>query len=396
MTILLVDDNPMNLFVIEKILKSGGYIDYVSLGSAYDLFSYLEAKPARNKIDLILLDIMMPEIDGIEACRRIKQNDKFKDIQVIFVTALEDKEKLSEAFEAGGIDYVTKPINKVELLARIHAALRLKNELDWHTEKEKQLKQELDLAVRVQQSLLSKKLEQQNLYIDVSYSPSSNLAGDMYYWYAISETRYAVILFDMMGHGISASLVCMYISSVLREAIRTLVEPELVIKELNRYMLLLQEDKSSILYYFTAIYLVIDTEQQIVQYVNAGHPAGYALLDGKETVALNKGCCAVGIFDEIEIITQTLHYQDSIQLVMYTDGVLEAMDTCEIKAEESLQAIASHIWDKKKCPISNLLEAEQLAHQTDDICVVLLQSNTQTSLSHTEHVQQYHAEKSLM
>lgn len=304
MTILLVDDNQVNLFVIEKILKNAGYDNCVSLASAYELFDYLQLDvqdSTGNSVDLILLDIMMPEIDGIEACKRIKKNERFKDIQIIFVTALEDKNKLAEALDIGGVDYITKPINKTELLARIRVALRLKAELDWHTQQEKKIQYELDLATHVQRSLLSPPLNENNIQIAVSYLPSSNLAGDMYYWHKINDHRYAVILLDMMGHGISAALVCMFISSVLREAVKQLIEPELVIKELNRYMTLLRNGKEDNLYYFTAIYLVMDTEQKTIEYVNAGHPSGYALIDEKTLVPLNQGSCAVGFFDEIEV-----------------------------------------------------------------------------------------------
>ena len=79
---------------------------------------------------------MMPEIDGLEVCRRL-QEEKFKDIPIIFVTALEDANKLAEALDMGAMDYITKPINKVELLARMRVALRLKSELNWHKNKKK-------------------------------------------------------------------------------------------------------------------------------------------------------------------------------------------------------------------------------------------------------------------
>lgn len=264
MTILLVDDNRVNLYVIEKILKADGYQDYVSLQSAKELFQYLDPSnvPQCNEVDAILLDVMMPEMDGIEACRILKEDPRLKDIQVIFVTALEDKGKLSEALDVGGIDYITKPINKVELLARLRVALRLKSELDWHTNQERNIERELNLAARVQQSLLSPPVEQKDLMITASYLPSFNLAGDLYYWDKIDDHRYAVILLDMMGHGVSASLVCMYISSVLREAIKKLVDPELVIAELNRYMSLLQNEKENLLYYFTGVCFIIDTQKR--------------------------------------------------------------------------------------------------------------------------------------
>lgn len=378
MTILLVDDNQVNLFVIEKILKNAGYDNCVSLASAYELFDYLQLdvkNPTGNSVDLILLDIMMPEIDGIEACKRIKQSERFKDIQIIFVTALEDKNKLAEALDIGGVDYITKPINKIELLARIRVALRLKAELDWHTQQEKKIQYELDLATHVQRNLLSPPLNENNIQITVSYLPSSNLAGDMYYWYKINDHCYAVILLDMMGHGISAALVCMFISSVLREAVKQLIEPELVIKELNRYMTLLRNGNEDNLYYFTAIYLVIDTEQKTVEYVNAGHPSGYALIDEKTLVPLNQGSCAVGFFDEIEVKTQRVQYEQDIQIILFTDGVLEAMGPCEIESDKHLQTLTSTKWDYTQCLIDHLLSKEKQDNQPDDMCVLMIQAH---------------------
>ncbi|MFJ7890634.1 SpoIIE family protein phosphatase [Lysinibacillus xylanilyticus] len=377
MTILLVDDNQVNLFVIEKVLKNAGYDNCVSLTSAYELFDYLQLdapNPTGNSADLILLDIMMPEIDGIEACKRIKQNKRLKDIQIIFVTALEDKNKLAEALDIGGVDYITKPINKTELLARIRVALRLKAELDWHTQQEKNIQYELDLATHVQRSLLSAPLNEANIQIEVSYLPSSNLAGDMYYWHKIDDQRYAIILLDMMGHGIPAALVCMFISSVLREAVKQLVDPELVIKELNRYMTLLHNGKEDNHFYFTAIYLVIDTEQKTIEYVNAGHPSGYALVDKKTLVPLKRGSCAVGFFDEINVQKQFIQYNEDVQLILYTDGVLEAMGPCEMESEKHLQTLISTKWDYSKRLIDNLLPKEKQEQQPDDMCVLMIQA----------------------
>ncbi|WP_285395317.1 fused response regulator/phosphatase [Lysinibacillus sp. fls2-241-R2A-57] len=378
MTILLVDDNKVNLFVIENVLKNAGYDNCISLTSAYELFDYLQLdapNPKGNSVDLILLDIMMPEIDGIEACKRIKQNERLKDIQIIFVTALDNKNKLAEALDIGGVDYITKPINKTELLARMRVALRLKAELDWHTQQEKKIQYELDLATHVQRSLLSAPINEDNIQIEVSYLPSSNLAGDMYYWHKINDHRYAIILLDMMGHGISAALVCMFISSVLREAVKQLVEPELVIKELNRYMTLLQNGKEGNLFYFTAIYLVIDTKQKTIEYVNAGHPSGYALVDEKTLVPLNQGSCAVGFFDEIDVQKQFIQYNENVQIILFTDGVLEAMGPCEIESEKQLQALASTKWDFSQRLIDNLLSKEQQENQPDDMCVVMIQAH---------------------
>jgi len=377
-SILIVDDNPVNIFVIEKILKQAGYHDLVSLNSAQELFEYIQFgkdSSRHNEIDLILLDIMMPEIDGLEVCRRLQKEEKFKDIPIIFVTALEDANKLAEALDMGAMDYITKPINKVELLARMRVALRLKSELNWHKEQEENLRNELDLATQVQRNLLSSPLREDYIKIEASYLPSFKLAGDMYYWYKIDENRYGIILLDVMGHGISASLVCMFISSVLRETIKSLIDPELVIKDLNKYMTLLHNENDDIPYYFTAIYLVVDTEKRTIEYVNAGHPSGYVLVDETNMVELNRGSCAVGFFDEIKVEKTVIPFEKNAQIVLFTDGVLEAIANDEFEAEEKLRTFTERKWGDLEGEIEGFYKGEQKKAQSDDMCLIMIQTN---------------------
>ncbi|WP_242280410.1 fused response regulator/phosphatase [Bacillus cereus group sp. BfR-BA-01428] len=378
MSILIVDDNPVNIFVIEKILKQAGYQDLVSLNSAQELFEYIQFgkdSSRHNEIDLILLDIMMPEIDGLEVCRRLQKEEKFKDIPIIFVTALEDANKLAEALDIGAMDYITKPINKVELLARMRVALRLKSELNWHKEQEENLRNELDLATQVQRNLLSSPLREEHIKIEASYLPSFKLAGDMYYWYKIDENRYGIILLDVMGHGVSASLVCMFISSVLRETIKCLIDPELVMKDLNKYMTLLHNENDNIPYYFTAIYLVVNTEDRTIEYVNAGHPSGYVLVDETNVVELNRGSCAVGFFDEIKVEKTVIPFEKNAQIVLFTDGVLEAIANDEFEAEERLRTFTERKWGDLKEEIEEFYKEEQKEAQSDDMCLIMIQTN---------------------
>ncbi|ONH02257.1 fused response regulator/phosphatase [Bacillus cereus] len=378
MSILIVDDNPVNIFVIKKILKQAGYQDLVSLNSAQELFEYIhfgKDSSRHNEIDLILLDIMMPEIDGLEVCRRLQKEEKFKDIPIIFVTALEDANKLAEALDIGAMDYITKPINKVELLARMRVALRLKSELNWHKEQEENLRNELDLATQVQRNLLSSPLREEHIKIEASYLPSFKLAGDMYYWYKIDENRYGIILLDVMGHGVSASLVCMFISSVLRETIKSLIDPELVMKDLNKYMTLLHNENDNIPYYFTAIYLVVNTEDRTIEYVNAGHPSGYVLVDETNVVELNRGSCAVGFFDEIKVEKTVIPFEKNAQIVLFTDGVLEAIASDEFEAEEKLRTFTERKWGDLEEEIEEFYKEEQKEAQSDDMCLIMIQTN---------------------
>ncbi|KQL17855.1 fused response regulator/phosphatase [Cytobacillus solani] len=377
MGILIVDDNQSNLFVIENILKRAGYDNYLSLTSAKELFAYFQQEsPLPIKADIILMDIMMPEMDGIEACRRLQQMPHLKDIPVIFVSALEDSNKVVEALDAGGIDYVMKPINKTELLARIRVALRLKYEKDWHIERDEKIRNELNLSMQVQTSLLSETVHKENLLLTASYLPAYKLAGDMYYWQKLDENRYAAIQLDMMGHGISASLVCMFISSVLRDAITSGSDPEYVMKELNRWMNSLNRRNQQIPYYFTAIYLVLDTKKKCIEYVNAGHPTGFALIDNKEITELASNTCAVGFFEDIQISKSVITYTDSVQLLLCTDGVEESIEKYEENGYEFLKEKAAAYWTEaeNKQPIDYLLSRKQQANAEDDMCVVLIQA----------------------
>ncbi|MBP2241013.1 sigma-B regulation protein RsbU (phosphoserine phosphatase) [Cytobacillus eiseniae] len=377
MGILIVDDNQSNLFVIENILKRAGYNEYLSLTSAKELFAFFQRKsPTQMQVDTILMDIMMPEMDGIEACKRLQQIPHLKDIPVIFVTALEDSNKVAQALDAGGIDYVMKPINKIELLARIRVALRLKYEKDWHFEQDEKIRNELDLSMQVQTSLLSEPIDNENILITASYLPAFKLAGDMYYWQRIDEHRYAAIQLDMMGHGISASLVCMFISSVLRDAITKDPDPEFVIKELNRWMSSLNYRNQQIPYYFTAIYLVLDTKNKRIEYVNAGHPTGFAFIDHHKVVELKSNACAIGFFDEMNSKKAVITYSEKIQMLLCTDGVEEAIEKYEPNGFKFLIEKASTYWGecKKKRPIDYLLSKKQQANAEDDMCVVFIQS----------------------
>ena len=119
--ILAVDDNSINRIMLEKILTKAGYQIKV-LGDSEEFLNLIN----NIKPDLMLLDLMMPKIDGLELCRLIKAKNHYKEIPIIFLTANDAKENVIEAFRSGAVDYVTKPFNNEELLARIQTHIELK------------------------------------------------------------------------------------------------------------------------------------------------------------------------------------------------------------------------------------------------------------------------------
>jgi len=120
-TIMVIDDTPANLKLLEEMLRGRGYRVMQFPRGAMALKA-----AAKNPPDLILLDIMMPEMDGFEVCRRLKAEERLKEIPVLFISSLDDTDSKLKAFSEGGVDYVTKPFQETEVLAWVKTHLELR------------------------------------------------------------------------------------------------------------------------------------------------------------------------------------------------------------------------------------------------------------------------------
>ncbi len=150
-TILVIDDSPTNLEILHDVLGGAGYEVLVEM----DGISGIEQVES-NPPDLILLDVMMPKMDGFETCRRLQANPSVKDIPIIFITALTEAEEKVKGLSLGAVDYITKPFEQQEVLARISLHLKLRKlnvELDWQ-------KQELEIRVDERTCELSQTLDE--------------------------------------------------------------------------------------------------------------------------------------------------------------------------------------------------------------------------------------------
>lgn len=374
MSILIVDDSRLNLAFLENVLDTAGYKHIQTASSAQEAFDILgiqdqmaPRKPAA--IDLILLDIVMPGIDGIEACRMIKECSVYQDLPIIFLTA--DRIHFKEAFNAGGMDFIEKGGPDYELLARVQSAIRLKKEMDSRKIRDEKVQKELQLAKHLQRSVLSPPINEPTIRVHSSYLQSTEVSGDMLYWKMFDPQHCGVLLIDVSGHGISAALISMSIRSLLDGIVGIVKKPHLVCEELNKKMRALF-GKNRRAAYFTAIYLFIDLEQKQIEYFNAGHPPGLLFLRDQYPTQLSGTTVPIGIQKDMKLDTATITYDTPARIVLYTDGLVEKPGASIHAGIEKLEQYAQSLHYLENEAFVVKLE-RLIQHRKDDVCIISIE-----------------------
>lgn len=206
--VMIVDDNRVNRHLLMALLERGG-IRHVELAEdGNDALARMES----FRPDLILLDLMMPNLDGFEMCRRLRADSRWHDLPVLVQSSLSRAEDRAKAFAAGATDYVTKPINAIELLARVRIHLQNRTLVRDLQTFRRRTEAELDLARKMQERLLPTKARlaeyeaSQGVTIDAHFAPSSELGGDFWDVRPDGHGRLAIYLVDFSGHGVGAAL----------------------------------------------------------------------------------------------------------------------------------------------------------------------------------------------
>jgi sigma-B regulation protein RsbU (phosphoserine phosphatase) len=278
--LLVVDDNEMNRDLLSRRLRRKGHRVEVADGGA----AALEMVGAES-FDLVLLDIMMPGMDGMEVLERIRVDHGSDELPVIMATAKTESEDIVAALKIGANDYVTKPFDFPVVLARVQTQLAVKKSRDALARAHCRMKKDLEAAARIQQTLLpSQEIDIPGVRCAWRYVPCDELAGDTLNIIPLGDGITGLYVLDVSGHGVPSSLLSVILSRLMTgvpdasSVLRTLRDgsgsceisiatPAEVARELSRRFPYNKETFQ----YFTMVYAVLDIKRRLFSYVSAGH-----------------------------------------------------------------------------------------------------------------------------
>jgi sigma-B regulation protein RsbU (phosphoserine phosphatase) len=313
--VLIVDDAPANLQMMRSILKDDFKIRVATSGAkALDL---VKAEPHP---DLILLDVMMPEMDGYEVCGLLKATPEAKDIPVIFLTGKTEADDETKGFQVGAVDYIHKPFSPAVVKARVHTHLVLREAREQLARQLLEINNELEMAREIQLSILPHEIPKiKGLEIAARYLAMSSVAGDFYDFIVVDEKHLGILIADVSGHGLPAALIASMLKGALAAQSQHAFDPPRVLGGLNRS--LCGRFKH---HFVTAAYVFVDMEKKSMSYAGAGHPPLllWRASTGSASEVLQNGLL-LGFFTEAAYPAVEFPVEPGDKVVLYTDGILE-------------------------------------------------------------------------
>lgn len=324
--ILVVDDLPENREVLVKRLERQGHQTAEAENGRYAL-----EMMAAGTYDLVLLDVMMPEVDGYTALGRMKADPALRHIPVIMISALDEIESVVRCIETGAEDFLPKPFNPTLLRARIGASLEKKAFRDQEQaylrqieETQKRLEEELQEAAKYVISILPAPMEKP-FPISWAYDPSTELGGDSFGYHWIDDTHFSIYLLDVCGHGVGAALLSVAAINVLRSGSLKEVDfldPAQVLAGLNETFQMERHNNM----YFTIWYGVYHAPSRRLQYASGGHPPAILLNpeSGADVVQpLEVTGMLIGAMPGMTYDSQTITIPENARLFVFCDGAYE-------------------------------------------------------------------------
>ncbi|HNX24401.1 MAG TPA: SpoIIE family protein phosphatase [Spirochaetota bacterium] len=315
--LLCIDDSKLNRAFIIKILTPLN----ITIFEAENGIKGLEMLTERE-YDLILLDIVMPEMDGFGFLNEFQKRENKEFVPVILMTGLDDLNSKIKGLNIGADDYLLKPLNEEELIARVFSLLRLKRANSELYQKNQLIKRELEAAKKIQQYIIPQNFDFIS-YPKISgiYRPIEDIGGDFFDCYKLDENRSAFIIADVTGHGIPAALTMTMSKMLFSIYAEKFPSTANLMKEINKQLRGTLLDMQ----YITAFYLIYDKTLKTLTYSNAGHtrPLYYKAYKN-QIAALDSFGWFIGISDDTEYEEKKITVSDGDRLLLYTDGITEA------------------------------------------------------------------------
>ena len=316
--ITVVDDDPINLQVMVNHLSLEGYAVATAL-NGHELLRMLEEE---RLPDLILLDVMLPGISGYDICRKIREKHSMHELPVIMLTAKTTAHDIVTGLSAGANDYLTKPLNRDELIARVNNLISMKESVRIESQL-KLIKNELIIAADIQKSLVPAELPRmKNIEFAVRYEPSTHVGGDFYDYHVIDDYRVGFMVADVAGHGIPAAMVAAMLKVAYTFYKTDYNDPSQLFEKINNVM-----EKYPNMLFSTAVCVYIDLGHMKLYHSNAGHWPLIIWRQKENRLITDKLFDRpIGIFADAQYEVNALDLVEGDRVVLYTDGILEARD----------------------------------------------------------------------
>jgi sigma-B regulation protein RsbU (phosphoserine phosphatase) len=379
-TILAVDDTPENLDVVKGVL-SGEYTVKAAINGKMALKVAESQKP-----DLILLDIMMPEMDGYEVCRRLKSDPETADIPVIFLTAKGETEDEAKGLALGAADYIMKPVSPPILEARVKTHLSLQQHLQdlktayevINSQKER-MQGELNVGADIQMSMLPSSDDgfsnRNEFSVSAMLKPAREVGGDFYDLFYVSRDELCLVVADVSGKGVPSALFMAVSKTMIKSRAADDRSPASIITRVNDEISL--DNPSSM--FVTVFFCILNLKTGELRYTNAGHNPPYILkVDGTLQKITELHGPVIGAMDGLAYGEDSVQLGRGDKIFLFTDGVTEAMDVnSELFSDPRLEEflVTQKSCDAQGTVENALAEVEAFAgkaEQADDITIVAL------------------------
>lgn len=388
MKILIVDDARDMRMIFQRIVGSLGH-DVDTACDGEDAWSKLQ----ENEYQVIISDWMMPKLDGLGLCKRVRSKPLKHYIYFILLTGMSGKQNIISGIEAGADDFATKPVDMEELKIRLSSAqrvLKLENTL---AEKDKALieahqriQTDLVNAEKTQISLLPKPINSDYLKTSWLYKPAIYIGGDTFNYFYPSPDILVFFSIDISGHGISSAMLSMSLQTSLALK-RSYYEKPIITEFLAEIPNLFASNVNKMLcdvdtdHYLTMIFGIVDFNNKDIHYVQAGHPHPFFYEQKSDSLTtLETNGFPVGLFEDVEYETQKITFAKGDKLILFSDGINEnnsALNDEVLDGENLYKHFESIKRDSSESMIQTIsnkwFTPEQLKSLPDDLSILIFE-----------------------